>query len=142
MCRAILLLLGCLVNFSLFAAPMKVINGPQIKQLISGKLILLTHASAHIYGTNISSFNNNLAIAYFANGTLTGVYSNSSTGQNNAVRIDTGKWWIEKNQQCYRWDHWQDHKKLCLTWNKIDKMYVLLYHKDNLAGLVEHQNLV
>lgn len=142
MYRTSILTLCCLFGFTLSATPMTAVHGPQIKQLISGKLVLLTHASAHIYGTDISTFNNNLAIAYFANGSLTGTFSDSSTGHNSAVRIDTGKWWIEKNQQCYRWDHWQKHKKLCLTWHKVNEMYVLLYNKDSLAGIVEHGNLV
>lgn len=142
MYRAILLILCCLFGFTLAAAPMQNLKGSQIKPLISGKLVLLTHASAHIYGTDISTFNNNLALAYFSNGTLTGIFTGSDAGHNNSVRMDTGKWWVEKNQQCYRWAHWQQHKKICMTWNKVNDMYVLLYQQDNLAGIVEQDHLI
>lgn len=28
---------------------------------------------------------------------------------------DTGKWWLDGNRYCRRWDHWADHKTTCWT---------------------------
>ena len=142
MYRTILIILGCWFGFSLSAAPLQALTGPQVKQLIAGKLALISHANEHIYGTDISTFNNNLAISYFSDGTLTGVFTGSGDDHNSAVRMDTGQWWIEKNQQCYRWTHWQHNKKVCMSWNQTKDNYVLLYGADNLAGIIQKDHLI
>lgn len=142
MYRLLILGLCGLMSFAIVAKPMPTLNGTEIKQLVSNKLVLITHTNEHIYDTTTSSYNGHLALAYFANGVITGAFTQSGPGRDSAARMDTGKWWIKNNQQCYQWKHWQHQKTYCITWHTADDNYVLLYASRVLAGMVAKKDIV
>jgi hypothetical protein len=86
--------------------------GDELRQAISGKTVYL----------NVSGFE--LPIVYSANGRMKGtmgtVAASFSTGNGAA---DRGKWWVENDQLCQKWNSWMDGQSYCykltLTGNKV-----------------------
>jgi len=86
--------------------------GDDLRQAISGKTVYL----------NVSGFE--LPIVYSANGRMKGtmgtVAASFSTGNGAA---DRGKWWVENDQLCQKWNSWMDGQSYCykltLSGNKV-----------------------
>ena len=86
--------------------------GDDLRQAISGKTVYL----------NVSGFE--LPIVYSANGRMKGtmgtVAASFSTGNGAA---DRGKWWVENDQLCQKWNSWMDGQSYCykltLNGNKV-----------------------
>ena len=86
--------------------------GDELRQAISGKTVYL----------NVSGFE--LPIVYSAKGRMKGtmgtVAASFSTGNGAA---DRGKWWVENDQLCQKWNSWMDGQSYCykltLTGNKV-----------------------
>ncbi|HSA66618.1 MAG TPA: hypothetical protein VLE24_03020 [Methyloceanibacter sp.] len=86
--------------------------GDELRQAISGKTVYL----------NVSGFE--LPIVYSANGRMKGtmgtVAASFSTGNGAA---DRGKWWVENDQLCQKWNSWMDGQSYCykltLNGNKV-----------------------
>ncbi|MBM3543550.1 MAG: hypothetical protein FJX44_03445 [Alphaproteobacteria bacterium] len=78
--------------------------GDELRQAVSGKIVYL----------KISGFE--LPIHYAAGGTMSGsmntVMATLARGDGSS---DRGKWWIEGNQLCQRWNVWMDGKSYCYT---------------------------
>jgi len=76
--------------------------GDELRQAISGKTVYL----------NVSGFE--LPIVYSANGRMKGtmgtVAASFSTGNGAA---DRGKWWVENDQLCQKWNSWMDGQTYC-----------------------------
>ncbi len=86
--------------------------GDELRQAIIGKTVYL----------NVSGFE--LPIVYSANGRMKGtmgtVAASFSTGNGAA---DRGKWWVENDQLCQKWNSWMDGQSYCykltLNGNKV-----------------------
>jgi hypothetical protein len=76
--------------------------GDELRQAISGKTVYL----------NVSGFE--LPIVYSANGRMKGtmgtVAASFSTGNGAS---DRGKWWVENDQLCQKWNSWMDGQTYC-----------------------------
>lgn len=73
--------------------------GDELRQAVSGKIVYL----------KISGFE--LPIRYAAGGTMSGSMSTvMATLARGDSSSDRGKWWIEGNQLCQRWNVWMDGK--------------------------------
>jgi hypothetical protein len=86
------------------AAESITLAGDELRQAISGKTVYL----------NVSGFE--LPIVYSANGRMKGtmgtVAASFSTGNGAA---DRGKWWVENDQLCQKWNSWMDGRSYCYT---------------------------
>jgi hypothetical protein len=76
--------------------------GDELRQAVSGKIVYL----------KISGFE--LPIRYAAGGSMTGSMSTVMAAfARGDGASDRGKWWIEGNQLCQRWNSWMDGKSYC-----------------------------
>lgn len=96
------LMLGATIVASEAAETKSALAGDELRKAISGKTVYL----------KISGFD--LPIRYAAGGAMSGSMSTvmAALARGDGAS-DRGKWWIEGNQLCQRWNVWMDGKSYC-----------------------------
>ena len=140
--RIISLLLIILFISPGYALKMTPLTGKQIKPLLSGKLVLFTHVNQHTPELGLNTIADNLLIAFYDKGTMSGMFTFSRQGHNQPMISDTGKWWIKGNKECWKWHNWEQHTKFCVNWFDNGKQYVVLHDNTTLAGIIKKRDIV
>lgn len=86
------------------AAQGEVLAGDALKAAVIGRTIALE--------TPVGE----LPISYRANGTMTG--ESWGLGKFTGTDKDTGRWWVDADQLCQRWDVWLDGETNCYALRK------------------------
>ena len=98
------LLIAALAGFTTsaaYAASTENLNGAEIRKAVVGKTVYLS-ANGVV-----------LPIAFRANGTMRGRLKAFAASVAGGSTVDSGRWWIAKNQLCQRWSQWLGGKSYC-----------------------------
>lgn len=79
----------------------KVVSGEALRQVISGRTIVLSSAVGGI------------PITYRADGTLAGKVNTFQAMAGAGPKQDSGRWWIVASQVCQKWNAWLDGRQYC-----------------------------
>lgn len=93
--------LACFATTAAHAAATGQLNGAELRKAVVGKTVYL-NANGVV-----------LPIAFRANGTMSGRLKAFAASVAGGAPVDSGRWWISKNQLCQRWSHWLDGKSYC-----------------------------
>ena len=78
------------------------LNGPELRKAVAGKTVYLSTSGIV------------LPINYNTNGTMTGkLQALAAALAGGGSQMDSGRWWISKNQLCQRWNKWLAGKSYC-----------------------------
>lgn len=70
---------------------------------------------------------------YGADGQVTGDASGFKLAGMFAPK-ETGKWWVEGEKLCQKWQSWYDGKTLCFTVRRTGKAFISWTRDDGLSG--------
>ncbi len=77
------------------------LNGVELRKAVAGKTVYLS-ANGVV-----------LPIAFRPNGTMSGRLKAFAASFAGGSPVDSGRWWISKNQLCQRWSQWLDGRSYC-----------------------------
>jgi hypothetical protein len=98
------------------------LGGPQIEQAIGGKRVYLA-----------TPFGGEFPLNYRAGGVVDGDGEALGLGKAMAPR-DKGRWWIDGDRLCQRWQEWYDGKPFCFTLQKTGPRTLRWRRDDGLEG--------
>jgi hypothetical protein len=99
------------------------LSGETLRKAISGKTVYL----------RISGFD--LPIRYAANGSMSGSMSLVAAALSRGDGAsDRGKWWVEGDQLCQRWNVWLDGKSYCYGFTVTGANAVRWVRNDGASG--------
>lgn len=121
-------LIGCLLLAAgLFAGEAmasggKPMSGKEIERTIKGKRIFLAAPMGGEFPLN-----------YRSNGVVDG--DGKAVGLGRLARpTDSGRWWVEGNKLCQKWQRWYDGKPFCFTLARGQGATLYWVRDDGLSG--------
>ena len=92
-------------------AELKNLSGSEVRKIVAGKTIVLETP----YGFE-------LPIRYRVNGTMTGRgHKIAQLVSAKGKTIDRGRWWIQGNRLCQKWNDWLEGKSHCFRLKRQGK---------------------
>ena len=105
--------LACFTTAAQAANPGE-ISGPELRKVVAGKTVYLSTSGIV------------LPISYRSNGTMRGRLQAFAAALAGGKPVDSGRWWINKNQLCQRWNRWLDSKSYCYKLRRQGQQVVWL----------------
>lgn len=112
----------CLVAGVANTAMAEPLDGPAIKQLVSGKSVFLSTP----YGLEFP-------LRYNTDGSVSGDASKFSMASMLTPK-ETGTWWVESDQLCQKWPTWYDGKAFCFTISQTGPSRIAWKRNDGMSG--------
>ena len=99
------------------------LSGDALKSFIGGKRIFLQ-----------VPLGGELPLTYRKNGRVDGTGEAAGLGKYMAPK-DSGRWWVNGNQLCQKWQEWYDGKTFCFTVTKINDSRIRWVRDDGKSGI-------
>ena len=104
------------------AASGETLSGSALKSFISGKRIFLQ-----------VPLGGELPLTYRTNGRVDGTGEAAGLGRYMTPK-DSGRWWVNGNKLCQKWQEWYDGKTFCFTVTKISDSRIRWVRDDGRSG--------
>lgn len=88
------------------AGNLQELKGAELRKTVAGKTVYLSSSGIV------------LPIVYRANGTMSGKLEAFAASLAGGAPVDTGRWWISKDQLCQKWNRWLGGKSYCFRVKK------------------------
>lgn len=99
------------------------LSGDALKSFIGGKRIFLQ-----------VPLGGELPLTYRKNGRVDGTGEAAGLGKYMAPK-DSGRWWVNGNKLCQKWQEWYDGKTFCFTVTKINDSRIRWVRDDGKSGI-------
>jgi len=114
---------GCLCAANVASAQNVGLSGQEIRDLIAGAAVEID-----------APLGTKLPVHYAADGRLSGQARELASYL--GASADTGRWWIDSDQLCHKWNRWFDSEPQCLRLRKEGRTIYWLNHDGNSGTAV------
>ena len=119
---------GLVLSFALLAAApagasAEALSGPALKSFVSGKRIYLA-----------VPLGGEIPLTYRKNGLVDGTGEAAGLGKYMTPK-DSGRWWVNGNKLCQKWQEWYDGRTFCFTVTKISDSRIRWVRDDGKSGV-------
>ena len=119
--RKIVVLLAAIVPFTFAQAEEGALIGPKLREAVAGKTVY------------VHSPLGDIPVRYSPNGTMS-ARTELALLDGEDTSADKGRWWVEENKLCIRWQNWMERKQHCFTMHKVGHSTVRWNRDDGKSG--------
>ena len=105
------------------AASAEALSGAALKSFVSGKRIYLA-----------VPLGGEIPLTYRKNGRVDGTGEAVGLGRYMTPK-DSGRWWVNGNKLCQKWQEWYDGRTFCFTVNKLSDSRIRWVRDDGKSGV-------
>ncbi len=105
------------------SASAEALSGAALKSFVSGKRIYLA-----------VPFGGEIPLNYRKNGRVDGSGEAAGLGRYMAPK-DSGRWWVDGNKLCQKWQEWYDGRTFCFTVTKLSDSRIRWLRDDGKSGV-------
>jgi hypothetical protein len=105
------------------AASAEVLSGAALKSFVAGKRIYLA-----------VPLGGEIPLTYRKNGRVDGTGEAAGLGRYLTPK-DSGRWWVNGNKLCQKWQEWYDGRTFCFTVTKLSDSRIRWVRDDGRSGV-------
>jgi hypothetical protein len=105
------------------SASAEALSGEALSSFVSGKRIYLA-----------VPFGGEIPLNYRKNGRVDGSGEAAGLGRYMAPK-DSGRWWVDGNKLCQKWQEWYDGRTFCFTVTKLSDSRIRWLRDDGKSGV-------